>query len=54
VPLSEGDSAALVGLSHSGNANTRIAGGKVGIHLAAVAGTYDHQGNLASHVDPLW
>jgi hypothetical protein len=54
VPLSEGGPAPFVGVSHSGNANTRIAGGKVGIQLPTVACAYDQEGNLAGHVDPFW
>src|SRR5829696_7727361 len=54
MPLCEAGPAALVGVSHGGDANTRIAGGKVGIQLPAVAGAHDYEGDLARHVDPLW
>jgi hypothetical protein len=54
VPLPEGGPAAFVGVSHGGDANTRIASGKVGVQLPAVAGAYDYEGDLAGHVDPLW
>src|SRR5215204_1069480 len=54
MPLCEAGPAALIGVSHGGDANTRIAGGKVGIQLPAVAGAHDHEGDLAGHVDPLW
>jgi hypothetical protein len=50
VPLCEGGPAAFVGVSHGGDANTRIAGGKVGIQLPAVAGANDYEGDLAGHL----
>jgi hypothetical protein len=50
VPLCKGGPAAFVGVSHGGDANTRIARGKVGIQLPAVAGAYDHDRDLVGHV----
>src|SRR6188768_3231706 len=54
VPLREGGPAAFVGVSHGGDVDPRIAGSKLGIQLPAVTSTYDDEGDLAAHVDPLW